>query len=246
MSGHSKWANIKHRKGNTDKIRGALFSRLSKEIMAAVRIGGADIHHNVRLKLAITKAKSNNMPKDTIERAVKKGSGNTEASSYEDVIYEVFATGGAALIVESLTDKKSRTTPEIKSILTKHNATLAENNAVLHLFERKGRIRISSDQITEEKLMDILVDVGAEDIYLEGDFVVVLTKPEDYPSVSEEISKHKISTVESEIAYLPMKGSKVNLEDSEQIQKILKLIQTLEDHEDVQNVHTNLASLPAF
>ena len=240
MAGHSKWANIKHRKDGADKRRGILFTKLSKEIMIAARLGGADISANSRLRIAVSRSRSCNMPRDTIERAIKKGTGDLDGISYEEITYAVFATGGVALMIEGLTDKKSRTTPEIKSILTKHNASLTETNAVLRLFERRGYISIATSFISEEKLLEIAIEAGAQDVRNEGDYYVVLSSSDDYANISEVIADNKIETIESGIQMLPVEGTAVSLSNPEQVEKLFKLIEILEEHDDIQAVHSNL------
>lgn len=240
MAGHSKWANIKHRKEGADKKRGKIFTKVSKEIMVAARLGGADPASNSRLRIAISRARAANMPKDSIERAVKKGSGELGAENYEEVMYEVYAPGGVGIIVDALTDNKNRTTPEMKNIINKNNATLAETNAVSRLFQMRGYIHIDATVISEDEIMELALEAGAEDIKSDSDSHEIFTAPEDYASVAEAITAKEIATNESGVRYLPMDGTEVTAGDAEQARKIMKLIDQLDDHDDVQNVYTNL------
>lgn len=240
MAGHSKWANIKHRKQGADKKRGQIFTKVSKEIMVAARLGGADPASNSRLRIAISKGRAANMPKDSIERAIKKGSGELGADTYEEVMYEVYAPGGVGIIVDALTDKKTRTTPEVKNIINKNNATLAEANAVSRLFQMRGYIHIDASAISEDDLMELALEAGADDVKSDADAHEIITAPEDYASVAEALSAKEIPTNQSGVRYLPLDGTEANVSDAEQARKIMKLIDQLEDHDDVQNVYTNL------
>lgn len=240
MAGHSKWANIKHRKGAADKKRGMAFTKISRELMVSAREGGSDPAANSRLRIAISKARAVNMPNDTIDRAVKKGAGELEGISYEEVVYEMYAPGGIGVIVEALTDKKSRTTPEIKSLLNKHNWSLAEANAVSRLFERKGYISVDGDKATEEDLMEIVADAGADDLKSSDDFFEIICPPDMYSSVSEALSDRGIVSSESGIRFLPIEGTEVVLNDVEMADKILKVLDKLEENDDVQAVYNNM------
>ena len=241
MSGHSKWANIKHRKQNADKQRGVLFSKIAKELMVATRIGGSDPQSNTRLRIAMARARACNMSSSTIERSIKKGAGELDGAEYEEITYEVFAPGGVALIIECLTDKKSRTTPEIKNILSKHNANLAEVNAVSRLFERRGLVIIACDSISEEKLFEIAVEAGAQDVQREGEAFIILSSEKDYASLSELLSLAKLSLSEdSGIKLLPIENTQVRIKDQKQADKVLELIEILEEHDDVQAVYSNM------
>ena len=241
MAGHSKWANIKHRKQNADKQRGVLFSKIAKELMVATRIGGSDLQSNTRLRIAVARARACNMSNSTIERSIKKGAGDLDGVEYEEITYEVFAPGGVALIIECLTDKKSRTTPEIKNILSKHNANLAEVNAVSRLFERRGLVIIACDSISEEKLFEIAVEAGAQDVQREGEAFIILSSEKDYASVSEALALAKLPLAEdSGIKLLPIENTQVTVKDQKQADKVLELIEILEEHDDVQAVHSNM------
>jgi YebC/PmpR family DNA-binding regulatory protein len=240
MAGHSKWANIKHRKEGADKKRGQIFTKASKELMVSARLGGADPASNSRLRIAISKARAANMPRDSIERAIKKGTGELGADTYEEVVYEVYAPGGVGIIVDALTDKKARTTPEIKNIINKNNATLAEPNAVSRLFDLRGYINVPADGIVENDLMELALEAGALDFKNDGGAYEIISAPEDYAAVSEALADREIQTSESGVRFLPTPGTEVPVADVDQARKIMKLIDQLDDHDDVQNVYTNL------
>jgi len=239
MAGHSKWANIKHKKESVDKKRGQLFAKLSREIMIASKLGGPDPDANPRLRIAISKARASNMPSDNIEKAIKKGAGELEGQNYEEVLYEAFGPGGVGILIEVLTDKKTRTTPEIKSILNKAGANMSTPNSVLKFFERKGQIHIKKDVIEEEKIFEIAIENGAEDIKTEDDYYEIITDPKDFSQVNEAIQSLNIPIEESGIRFLPLEGTEV-IVDVEKAQKNLKLIETLENHDDVQAVYHNM------
>ncbi|MCB1191218.1 MAG: YebC/PmpR family DNA-binding transcriptional regulator [Leptospiraceae bacterium] len=237
MSGHSKWATIKRKKEAVDSKRGAAFTKVVKEISVATRTGGSDVESNARLRLAILRAKTINMPKDNIERAIKKGAGELGGANYEECIYECYAPGGVAIMVEALTDKKSRTTPDIKNILTKYNGSLANPGSVTRLFERKGIITLKSEQISEDELIELVLNVGAEDVSNDEDVFTVTTMPEDYEAVQEAITSKGLSTEESQIKYVPSINVEVN--DKSTAEKIIKLIDALDSYDDVQSVYSN-------
>lgn len=239
MAGHSKWANIRHKKESADRKRGQLFAKLSKEIMVASKLGGPDPNANPRLRIAIAKARSSNMPAENIEKAIKKGAGELEGQNYEEVIYEAYGPGGVGILIEVMTDKKTRTTPEIKNILSKGGGTLSAPNSVLKFFERKGYILIKKDVVSEEKIYEIALENGAEDIKTEDEYYVIITDPKDFSNVSEAIHHLNIPTEDTGIKFLPLEGTEVIL-DVEKIQKNLKLIETLENHDDVQAVYHNM------
>ncbi len=240
MAGHSKWANIKHRKEGADKKRGIAFTRISKEIMVAARLGGSDPASNARLRIAVSKARAVNMPRDTIERAIKKGAGELEGQTFEEITYEIYAPGGVGIIVEALTDKKSRTTPEIKSMVTKYLGNLAEVNAVTRLFQRRGYLAIEAAQIKEDDLMEIVLGAGAEDLRTEHGIFEVITPPELYAAVSETVAEKSLQTIESGVSFLPLPGTEVEVNDPEMAAKNDKLIDALESHDDVQAVYHNM------
>ncbi len=240
MSGHSKWSSIKHKKGATDAKRGKIFSRLNKEITVAARIGGGDPGSNPRLRTAIQAAKSENMPKDNMERAIKKGTGELEGVNYEEGFYEGYGPGGAAIFIESLTDNKLRAVAEIRHILNKAGGNLGENGCVSWMFDKKGYIVIEKKGIDEETLMETAIDAGAEDVREDEINIEVITAPNDFEAVREAVDKASISYVVAEIAMLPK--TTVNLEGKE-AEQMIKLMETLEDCDDVQKVYTN-ADIP--
>lgn len=240
MSGHSKWANIKHRKAGADKKRGSMFTKISKELMVSARLSGSDPSSNPRLRIAISKAKAANMPRDNIERAIKKGAGELEGQSFEEILYEVYAPGGVGFLVEALTDKKSRTTPEVKSLLTKHGANLAEANAVSRLFSRKGYIYLEGASLSEEELMEIVLEAGAEDLKSEEAGFEIITPPEKYAAVSEALNAANVETKVSGIRYLPLEGTEIKVENAEHFSKLEKLLDALDDHDDIQEVSHNM------
>ncbi len=240
MAGHSKWAQIKHKKAVVDARRGKLFSKLAREIMVAARLGGGDPDSNPRLRAAIEKARSYNMPKDNIEKAIKKGTGELEGgSSYEELMLEAYAPGGVAVLIEALTDNKNRTTSEIRHIFSRAGGSIAEPGAVAWNFQRKGLIIVDRSH-GEEEVMEAALEGGAEDIKVEEDGYAVITLPEDFSSVKEAIEKAGLTIKEAQVTYIPVNTVPV---DEATAEKILKLIETLEDHDDVQNVYTN-ADIP--
>lgn len=241
MAGHSKWANIKHRKAAVDAKRGAIFTKLAKEIMVAAKLGGPNEQNNPRLRTAILKARAFNMPKDNIERAIKKGAGELEGQNFEEVLYEGYGPGGIAVMVEVLTDKKSRTLPELRSLFTKLGGNLAEAGAVSYLFEYRGII-VLEGKLGEEELLDLVEKTGAQDLEEAGEQLYVLkVAKENFSSALAEAVKfaetHGVKILESGLKYIPF--SYVELE-GEKLQSAMKLLDALEDHDDVQNVYTNL------
>ncbi|PJE04866.1 MAG: YebC/PmpR family DNA-binding transcriptional regulator [Leptospira sp.] len=237
MSGHSKWATIRRKKGALDAKRGAIFTKIAKEISVAAKEGGGDPEANPRLRLAITKAKGSNMPKDNIERAVKKGTGGLEGQVYEEFLYECYAPGGVGILVDALTDKKSRTTPEIKSILTKLGGSLGNPGSVSRLFERKGLITLKSNLISEEELFELAVGAGADDISNEDGIYSITCSPDAYEDVQNALNSKELPTEESEVKFIPM--TTVEISDKEIAEKVIKLIDNLEANDDVQSVSSN-------
>ncbi|MCS6971852.1 MAG: YebC/PmpR family DNA-binding transcriptional regulator [Turneriella sp.] len=242
MAGHSKWKNIQHRKGAADAKRGALFTKLAKEIMVAAKLGGGDEAANPRLRAAILRARQNSMPKENIERAIKKGTGELEGVNYEEALYEGYGPGGIAIMVEVLTDKKTRTVPELRSLFKSHGGTLAEANAVAYLFERKGLILLEGENINEDDVMEIALEAGAEDIERDDEKVfAVKTSVADFHQVLAALEPKAAAKgykiVESGLRYIPQ--TTVTL-DPERGKAALELISALEDYDDVQHVYTNL------
>lgn len=236
MSGHSKWANIKHRKAAQDAKKGKIFTKLIREITVAARVGGDDINSNPRLRTAVLKARENNMPMENIERAIKKGTGALEGSTYEEVRYEGYGPGGVAIMVDCMTDNKNRTTPEIRTIFSKNGGNLGETGCVSFLFDKKGVINIDASTTTEDKVMELLLDYDVEDIKTEDNTIVVYTAPDKFNDILEVIRSHNLPTLNSEITYIPQ--TTVHLE-GQKASQCLRLIEALEDHDDVQSVHAN-------
>jgi YebC/PmpR family DNA-binding regulatory protein len=240
MSGHSKWANIKHRKGAADARRGKIFTKLIKEIITAARIGGGDINANPRLRSAVMAAKAENMPRDNWERAIKKGTGELEGVSYEEATYEGYGPGGAAVFIESLTDNKNRAVSEIRHALTKHGGNMGENGCVAWMFQKKGYLVVEKSVIDEEQLMETALEAGAEDVREDGDNFEVITATEEFEAVKEAIDGAGIATLEAEVTMLP---SNMTALDGDTALKMIRLIDALEDCDDVQKVYTN-ADIP--
>ena len=236
MSGHSKWAGIKHKKALVDAKKGKLFSKLNREITVAAKAGGANLDANPRLRLAITKAKEANMPNDNIERAIKKGTGELPGASYEQISYEGYGPGGIAIMAEALTDNKNRTTAEIRNLFSKKGGNLAGTGSVSWLFNRKGFIVVDKSQAQEEKLMSIALESGAEDLKTEEDTYEIVTDIKDYENVRAALKENGIKWEAAEITMVPT--SYVKLQGA-QAEQVLNLVETLEDHDDVQNVYAN-------
>jgi len=237
MSGHSKWATIKRKKAATDQARGKLFSKYIKEITLAAR-GGPDPGTNPRLRTAIAAAKSVNMPANNIERAVRRGAGLEGGVHYEETQYEGYGPGGVALLVEVATDNRNRTAGEIRHIFTKHNAALGEAGSVAYLFKPRGVIAVEKTAIDEDSLMEIVLEAGADDVSSEGDVYEVLTPPAQFEPVKEALAAKGVPTQSAELTKLASLLVPVTEKDAE---SLLKLVDTLEDHDDVQKVHANFS-----
>lgn len=237
MSGHSKWASIKHKKGAADAKRGKIFTKIIKEITVAARLGGGDIEANPRLRTIVLKAKAENMPKDNIERAIKKGTGDLEGVDYVEGTYEGYGPGGVAIMIDTLTDNKNRTAADIRSILTKNGGNLGENGCVSYLFQRKGLITFDAENYTEDEIFEAALEAGAEDVSTEDGIIEVITEPDDFNTVVETLQEAGFKTESAEITKIP--DSTVTLTD-EKTRKALRLIEKLEDNDDVQSVSTNL------
>jgi len=240
MAGHSKWANIKHRKGAQDAKRGKIFTKLIKEIITAARIGGGDIETNPRLRSAVMAAKNENMPKDNWERAIKKGTGDLEGVSYEEATYEGYGPGGAAIFVDALTDNKNRAVSEIRHAMTKHGGNMGENGCVAYMFDKKGYLVVEKSAADEEALMEVALEAGAEDVREDGSNFEVITAPEDFEAVKEAVDTASIATIAAEVTMLPQTMAPL---DGDAALKMIKLIDALEDCDDVQKVYTN-ADIP--
>lgn len=235
MSGHSKWATIKRAKGAKDAARGKLFSRIIKEITIAAREGGGDPDGNPRLRLAIDKAKGSNMPADNIKRAVQRGTGELESVTYEEITYEGYGAGGAAFIVQVITDNKNRTVSEIRHLFSKNNGNMAEAGAVAWKFDRKGVITVPK-KYNEDDLMMIVLDAGAEDMTTEEDLFEIITKPQDLEPVKKALEAASIEITEASSEMVPQNTIKVEGKEAE---SVLKLMEALEEHDDVQNVYSD-------
>lgn len=236
MSGHSKWANIKHRKGKMDAIRGKITTKISREITVAVRTGGADPAGNMRLKLALQKAKENNVPKENIQRAIQKGIGTLEGGNYEEIVYEGYGPGGVAVMLEILTDNRNRTAADIRHLFAKHGGNLGEAGCVAWMFDKKGLFLIDKTAVSEEDLMLAALDAGAEDIKSDGDQYEVITAPDDWEKVRAALDAAKITVASAQVTMVPQTEVKLTGTDAE---KMLKLMDAIEDHDDVQEVYAN-------
>lgn len=237
MSGHSKWANIKHRKGKQDAIRGKVTTKISREITVAVRLGGADPAGNMKLKLALQKAKENNVPKDNVQRAIQKGLGSLDGSIYEEIVYEGYGPGGAAIIVEAMTDNRNRTAADIRHLFSKNGGNLGETGCVSWMFKQKGLFIVeASEKIDEEELMLLVLDAGAEDFKAEDGQFEIITAPDDFDKVQQALETNKIVTETAQITMLP--DTSIALAGDEAL-KMIKLMEVLEDHDDVQEVYSN-------
>ncbi|ADH85906.1 YebC/PmpR family DNA-binding transcriptional regulator [Desulfurivibrio alkaliphilus] len=237
MAGHSKWANIKHRKGAMDAKRGKIFTRLIKEIMVAARLGGGDIDGNPRLRTAVAAAKAENMPKDNIERAIKKGTGELEGVAYEEITYEGYGPGGVAVMVECMTDNRVRTVADVRFMFSKAGGNLGESNCVSWMFDRKGQILVEREATSEDELMEAALEAGAEDVVVEESTFQVLTEPDDFAAVSEALQAKGIAFLEASIAMIPK--NTVEVGDEQTARQLMKLLDSLEDNDDVQHVHAN-------
>jgi YebC/PmpR family DNA-binding regulatory protein len=237
MSGHSKWSTIKHKKGAADAKRGKIFTRILKEMTVAARMGGGDPIGNPRLRAAIAEAKANNMPKDNIERAVKRGTGEIEGVTYEELTYEGYGPGGVALIVEVMTDNTNRTTPEIRHIFEKNGGNLGTPGSVRFQFERKGYFAVEKSAVGEDKLMEVVLEAGADDLQTEdADAYEIYTSPENFEQVRQALEKNDIATTEAKLGQVPQNYIKL---DDNKSKSTLRLLEMLDDHDDVQNVWSN-------
>lgn len=236
MSGHSKWSTIKRKKGAADAKRGAIFTRLSKDIALASREGGGDIDMNPALRLAVKKAKAANMPSANIDKAIKKGTGDLPGVKFENYVYEGYGPSGVAIMMEVMTDNKNRTVPEIRHIMSKNGGNLGESGCVNWMFEKKGTISISrSNSINEDELMEYSIDIGAEDFNSEEDFFEIVAQPEDFGGIIKSLDE-KGYEYEGEIGLVPTNMVKVSEFDAT---SIIKLLELLEDHDDIQKIYSN-------
>ena len=236
MSGHSKWASIKHKKGAVDAKRGKVFTKLIREITVAARAGGGNSDINPRLRLAIQRAKDSNMPQGNIDRGIKKGTGELEGVSYEEITYEGYGPGGVAIMVEVLTDNKNRATSDIRNIFSKRSGNMAGHGSVAWIFEKKGYIVVNRKDIEEDKLMSIALDAGAEDMKTEDTTYAVITGAGDFDKVKKALEEQKVKIDTADITSVPKSTLKVTGEDAK---RVLSLVSELEEQDDVQNVYAN-------
>ncbi len=236
MSGHSKWSSIKHKKAAADAKRGKIFTKLIKEITVAARIGGGDVSGNARLRAAILEAKAANMPQDNIKRAIQKGTGELPGVTYEEIVYEGYGPAGVAIYIETMTDNKNRTTPEIKHILSKHGGHLGEANSVSWMFEKKGYIIVQRSAISEDSLMETVLEAGAEDMKIDGENYEIFTLPGSLEAVKEALEKKEIPLEVSQIEMIPKNRVRI---EGKKAHQLLNLLEILEDHDDIQHVYAN-------
>jgi YebC/PmpR family DNA-binding regulatory protein len=237
MSGHSKWSTIKRKKGAIDAKKGKIFTRIAKEISLAAKLGGADPEGNSRLRQAILAAKAENMPKDNIDRAIKKGSGDLDGGvQYEEITYEGYGPGGVAVLVEVMTDNRKRTVVDIRHIFSKYGGNLAENGAVSWIFAKKGSILVEKKGVSEDKLMELTLDAGAEDVKEEENEFEVITDPASFEAVKKAIDAEGIKCIEAKVSMVP---SNTVVLDEAKASSMLKLMERMEDNDDVQNVYAN-------
>ncbi len=237
MAGHSKWHNIRLRKGKQDAERGKIFTKLAREIIVAAKAGGGNADANLRLKLAVQKAKENSMPADNIKRAIQRGTGELEGVNYEEVTYEGYGSAGVAVLVQCLTDNRNRTVAELRNVFSKCGGNLGESGSVAWMFDQKGIIQISTDASDEDTVMMTTLDAGAEDIKTEGDTIEVTTKPEDLHAVRDALTAAEIAFIEAEVSMIPK--TTVCVDNAKEASQILRLTDMLEDLDDVQNVYAN-------
>ena len=237
MSGHSKWSTIKHAKGIADAKRGQLFTKFIKEISIAAKMGGGDINSNPRLRTAVLKARASSMPKDNIDRAIKKGVGGDDGKVYEELVYEGYAAGGVAVLVEVLTDNKNRAAADVRNFFTKNNGNLGVSGSVSRMFNRKGVIEYDAEKTKEDDVMEVALDAGAEDIATEDGVITVTTDPSTFDAVLEALQGKGFESLSAAVAMVPQAYTAV---DADTAKKVQKLINKLEENEDVQNVYTTI------
>ncbi len=237
MSGHSKWSTIKRKKGANDAKRGAIFTKLIKEITIAAKMGGGDIEGNPRLRSAVTAAKGENMPKENIDRAIKKGTGDLDGAVYEEILYEGYGPGGVAVLVETMTDNKNRTVADIRHFFAKSGGNLGESGCVGYMFDKKGTLSVDKAGVTEEQLMDLALEAGAEDVVEEDDSFQIVTAPEAFNDVVDRLEQGKVKFAEATLSMMPR--ITIEVTDEKTARSLLRLLDNLEDHDDVQKVHAN-------
>lgn len=237
MSGHSKWHTIKHKKGALDAKRGKIFTKLIKEITVAARTGGSgDVDSNARLRKAVSDAKAQNMPNDTIDRAIKRGTGELEGSHYDEITYEGYGVGGVAVMVETMTDNRNRTVAELRHLFSKNGGNLGEAGSVAWIFDKKGLFVISKSAKAEDELLEIVLEAGADDLKDEGEVFEVITSPENFDSVSEALKSAGVEAQVAEVTMIPQNSIRLDGADAK---SMLKLYDAIDDHDDVQKVYAN-------
>lgn len=238
MSGHSKWATIKRKKGANDAARGRLFTRLIKEISIAARDGGGNPDNNPRLRLAIDTAKANNMPGENIKRAIQRGTGELPGVTYEEITYEGYGPGGVAILVEAVTDNANRTVSEMRHIFSRHNGNLGQANSVAWMFHRKGTIEVprASQKLSEDEIMDVILEAGADDMQADGESYTIITMPQAFEPVKKALEGRSVTIDHASLQKVPQNMVRVTGKDAE---TLLKLMEALEEHDDVQNVYAN-------
>jgi len=236
MAGHSKWANIKHRKAAVDAKRGKIFTKLIRELTVAAKEGGGDPEANPRLRTAVATAKGANMPNDTIERAIKRGTGDIEGVVYNEIFYEGYGPGGSAVYVKTLTDNRNRTVSDIRRIFTKHGGGLGENGCVAWMFDLKGRIAFAGDSVDEDTLFDLVIDAGADDVRTEDSEIVVITPTDSYETIKKAVADAGIQYESAEVTMIPQTNVRIEGREAEHM---IRLMEALEDSDDVQNVYAN-------
>jgi len=237
MSGHSKWSTIKHKKAAKDAKRGKLFTKLIKEITVAAKLGGGDINSNPRLRTAVTTARQNSMPTDNIDRAIKKGTGELEGVTYDEVAYEGYGPGGAAVLVMVMTDNRNRTVAEIRRLFTKHGGSMGESGCVAWMFRKQGVITVDKQQVDEDRLIEIALDAGADDVSSDEGTYQITSAPEALHGVKDALDKAKIAIVNAAVSMVPQNTQSLT---GTQAEHTLKLLDELEDHDDVQDVASNI------
>ena len=237
MSGHSKWHTIKHKKGALDAKRGKIFTKLIKEITVATRTGGSgDIDQNARLRKVVTDAKGMNMPNDTIDRAIKRGTGELEGVNYEEITYEGYGIGGVAVLIETMTDNRNRTVAELRHLFSKNGGNLGESGSVAWMFDKKGLIIVDKAAKSEDELFEIAIEAGADDVQIEGDVYEIYTAPENFEAVNDAIKAAGIEPQAAEVSMIPQNYIKLEGADAKQM---LKIYEAVEDNDDVQNIYAN-------
>ncbi len=237
MSGHSHWAGIKYKKAANDAKRGKVWSKLARMIIVAAKSGGGDPSANLSLRYAIDKAKAANMPKDTIEKAIKKGTGDVDGISFEEVLYEGYGPSGVAIMVEALTDNRNRTTPEVKRLLEKHGGSLGATGCVNWMFSKKGLITVNTANIDEEQLLEIALNAGADDMKTVGEVFEITCEPSAYEELKKALQEKEIPTEVAEISMVPQ--NTIPLNDEKTARKIISMMEAFDDHDDVQNAYAN-------